>query len=204
MRRSQEHCSIDNIEPNNERSRFKEAIYPSLEDGIRMIANEASTRKRLDCVWASLRVLLGWTFLWGFLDKLFGLGYATAASDAWINGGSPTAGYLKFAAGGIFGDFYHSLAGNAVVDWLFMLALLALGIALILGIGMRIAAYGGTVFLLLLWSSHFPPANNPLIDEHIIYIFVLWGLLYAKAGRIFGLGTRWANTRMVKRLPILE
>lgn len=161
-------------------------------------------RARTDCVWGSLRILLGWLFLWGFLDKLFGLGYATTSKGAWINGGSPTAGYLKFAAGGIFQGFYNSISGNGVVDWLFMLALLALGIALILGIGMRIAAYGGTLFLLLLWSSHVPPTDNPIIDDHIIYIFVLWGLYLIKAGRMFGLGDRWANTRLVKRFPILE
>jgi thiosulfate dehydrogenase [quinone] large subunit len=159
---------------------------------------------RTDCVWGPLRILLGWLFLWGFLDKLFGLGYATPSSGAWINGGSPTAGYLKFAAGGIFQGFYNSVSGNGLVDWLFMLALLALGIALILGIGMRIAAYGGTLFLLLLWSSHVPPTDNPIIDEHIIYIFVLWGLYLVKAGRIFGLGDWWVKTGLVKRFPILE
>ena len=29
-------------------------------------------------------------FLWAFLDKAFGLGYATPSGNAWINGGSPT------------------------------------------------------------------------------------------------------------------
>ncbi len=139
---------------------------------------------KTDFVWGPLRILMGWLFLWGFLDKLFGLGYSTPSNSAWINGGSPTAGYLKFAAGGIFQGFYNSISGNGVIDWLFMLALLALGVALILGIGMRIAAYEETLFLLLLWSSHVPPVDNPIIDEHIIYIFVLWGLYLIKAGHI--------------------
>ncbi|MDD1743951.1 MAG: DoxX family membrane protein [Methanomassiliicoccales archaeon] len=161
-------------------------------------------RPRLDCLWASLRILLGWIFFWGFLDKTFGLGFATSSSGAWISGGSPTAGFLKFGTSGIFQDLYNSLAGNAVVDWLFMLALLALGVALILGIGMRLAAYGGTIFLLLLWGANVPPANNPLIDEHIIYIFVLWGLMLVRSGHIFGLGNWWVSKRFVKRFPILE
>jgi thiosulfate dehydrogenase [quinone] large subunit len=169
-----------------------------------MIANITTTKSKSDFVWGPIRILLGWIFLWGFLDKLFGLGYATSSADAWINGGSPTSGYLNFAAGGIFGDFYHSIAGNALVDWIFMLALLGMGIALILGIGMRIATYGGTLFMLMLWSSHVPPTNNPLVDEHIIYIFVLWGLLLLKAGRIFGLGNWWIGTGLVKRFTILE
>ena len=85
-----------------------------------------------------------------------------------------------------------------------MLALLALGVALILGIGMRIATYGGTLLLLMLWSSNVPPTDNPLIDEHIIFIFALWGLYLIKAGHIFGLGDWWVKTGLVTRFPILE
>ncbi|MDD1771045.1 MAG: DoxX family membrane protein [Methanomassiliicoccales archaeon] len=160
-------------------------------------------RPKVEYVWASLRILLGWIFLWSFLDKLFGLGFSTTASQGWINGGSPTSGFLSFGTSGIFEGFYHSLAGNAIVDWLFMLSLLALGIALILGIAMRLATYGGTVFLLLLWGANVPPANNPIIDDHIIYILVLWALMLVEAGRIFGLGDRWRSSALVKRLPIL-
>jgi hypothetical protein len=46
--------------------------------------------KRATKFLAILRVLLGVEFLWAFLDKTFGLGYATPAARAWIHGGSPT------------------------------------------------------------------------------------------------------------------
>ena len=49
---------------------------------------------------AALRLSLGWVFLWAFLDKTFGLGHETAGKDAWVNGGSPTKGFLAFAASG--------------------------------------------------------------------------------------------------------
>ncbi|MBA9050098.1 hypothetical protein BJ996_006829 [Streptomyces phaeogriseichromatogenes] len=39
---------------------------------------------------ASPRILTGFVFLWAFLDKTFGLGYATASGNAWIDGMSPT------------------------------------------------------------------------------------------------------------------
>jgi thiosulfate dehydrogenase [quinone] large subunit len=159
---------------------------------------------RLRIVWGASRILLGWLFLWSFLDKLFGLGYSTPSAHSWLNGGSPTEGYLKFGTSGILSGFYNSIAGNPVVDVLFMLALLALGVALILGIGSRLTAYGGTLFLLLLWSTNLPPAQNPLIDEHIIYIFLLWGLWWIKAGRMYGLGEWWSGTSLVKRIPLLE
>jgi len=36
-------------------------------------------------VLAVSRVVIGFTFLWAFLDKLFGFGFATPSSRAWIN-----------------------------------------------------------------------------------------------------------------------
>ena len=35
---------------------------------------------------AVARLSLGWTFLWAFLDKTFGLGFAAATEDARVNG----------------------------------------------------------------------------------------------------------------------
>ena len=159
---------------------------------------------KTDYVWGILRILLGWIFLWGFLDKAFGLGYATNSNQAWINGGSPTTFYLSKVSGGIFGDFYGSIAGNHLIDIIFMAALLLLGVALILGIGSRISAYGGGLLVILLWSTQVPPTNNPFIDEHIIYLFLLFGLWRVRAGRTIGLGSWWSNTKIVKRFPCLE
>jgi len=92
-------------------------------------------------IWAMLRIAMGWTFLWPFLDKLLGLGFSTATDKSWLAGGSPTAGFLKSAIGPL-SSLYKSMAGSPVVDWLFMISLLGLGVALILGIGMRIASVG--------------------------------------------------------------
>ena len=159
---------------------------------------------RTDHIWGVLRILLGWIFLWAFLDKMFGLGYATPSSQSWINGGSPTSYYLAHVSGGIFGGFYSSISGNQIVDVIFMAALLLLGVALILGVGSRISAYGGGLLVLLLWSTQVPPASNPFIDEHIIYLFLLFGLWRVRAGRTIGLGGWWSNTKIVKRFPWLE
>src|SRR5512132_4695527 len=89
---------------------------------------------------AVFRVVLGFEFLWAFLDKTFGLGYATPSARAWINGGSPTKGFLGNVAVGPFESVFHSWAGAAWADWLFMIGLLGVGIALILGVGLRPAA----------------------------------------------------------------
>lgn len=138
-------------------------------------------------LWAALRIVVGWLFLWPFLDKLFGLGFATAPENAWIAGGSPTRGFLKFAASGPLAPLFQSLAGNPIVDWLFMLGLLSTGLALLLGIGVTIAGYSGAVLMLLMWLSRLPPENNPILDEHIVYLLVLIGLARAHAAQWVGL-----------------
>ena len=147
---------------------------------------------------------MGWMMLWAFLDKLFGLGFSTAAEKSWLQGGSPTFGFLKAATAGPFAAFYQSIAGNPLVDWLFMLGLLLIGTALILGIGMKIAGYSGALLMVLMWTAHLPPAQNPLLDEHIIYILIFLGFTTVKAGQWFGLGKWWVKTGLVKKSPFLE
>lgn len=149
-------------------------------------------------VWAITRLCLGWTFLWPFLDKTFGLGHETASAKAWINGGSPTTGFLS-GAEGPFAGIYHNLAGSQVADWGFMLGLLGIGVALLLGIGTRVAAVSGAVLLVLMWSASLPPANNPFMDDHIIYALVLVGLAMVNAGDTLGLGRRWTSSELVRR-----
>ena len=153
--------------------------------------------------WIGVRIALGWTMLWAFLDKTVGI-YPTTAARAWLSGGSPTTGYLGYATSGPLADLYQGLAGNAVVDVLFMTALLAVGVALILGIGMKIAGYSGAVLMVLLWSTNLPPANNPIIDDHIVYMILFLALTVVKAGQWLGLGKWWVNTPIVKKIPLLE
>ncbi len=122
---------------------------------------------------ASIRVSLGFIFLWAFFDKLFGLGFATVAEKAWVNGGSPTFGFLMFATRGPLTDFYHSLAGNPYIDWLFMIGLLFVGITLFINKYVKWGSIAGIAMLLLMYTAVLLPENNPIIDDHIVYILVL-------------------------------
>lgn len=153
---------------------------------------------------ALLRIAFGLTFLWAFVDKLFGFGYATKSADSWLNGGSPTEGFLKFGAKGPFKDFYHSIAGDAWADWAFMLALLAIGVALTLGIGMRLAAIGGAILYLMMWTVALPPETNPVIDDHILGAISMVVLGLTIAGDTWGFGRHWADTTAVRDMPILR
>ena len=123
--------------------------------------------KGLQRVFAVLRLAMGWTFLWAFLDKAFALGFSTGrvVDDAgatvriaffgdasWIHGASPTAGVLGFALKGPLTHFYQTITGYqmtqagptsaAWVDWIYMLSMLLIGLALILGVGVRLASIG--------------------------------------------------------------
>ncbi|WFE56086.1 DoxX family membrane protein [Micromonospora sp. WMMD712] len=164
-----------------------------------------TTRERATrYVLAGIRLALGWTFLWAFLDKMFGLGHETAAKNAWINGGSPTKGFLSFGAAGPFKGFYNGIAGAAWADWLFMAGLAAIGVALLLGVGTRIAATAGGLLLVMMWTAVLPPENNPFMDDHLIYAAVLAVLAMAGAGDTLGLGRTWKRLAIVQRFPWLR
>jgi len=147
---------------------------------------------------AATRLCLGWTFLWPFMDKTFGLGHETASADAWLSGGNPTEGFLSHAAGP-FSGIYQGIAGAGVVNVLFMVGLLAIGVALLLGIAMWPACIAGATMLMLMWSASLPPENNLFMDDHIIYALVLIGLAAVGAGKTLGLGEWWARTEVVQR-----
>jgi thiosulfate dehydrogenase [quinone] large subunit len=139
-------------------------------------------------VWGALRIGVGWIFLWGFLDKLFGLGFATSRESAWINGGSPTFGLLNFVTKGPFAGFYQGMATSEVVEWVFMLGLLLIGVSLMVGIGVRLAAAGGVAMEIMMYTAG----------------FIFLGILLVGGGQYLGLGGWWKLTRLVKWFPVLE
>jgi thiosulfate dehydrogenase (quinone) large subunit len=192
---------------------------------IEMMHEEPVRTRGLQRVFGILRIAMGWTFLWAFLDKAFGLGFSTGRDvetgaivfggpDAWVNGGSPTAGVVGFALKGPFKGTIQSITGYqmtqvgphvaAWVDWLYMVTLLAIGVALILGIATKLAAIGGIAWLATFYlATAIWPEHNPFLDEHIVEIVVLVGVLLANAGRYYGLGKVWQKLGFVKERPYL-
>lgn len=146
---------------------------------------------------AVTRIAMGFYFFWAFIDKTFGLGFSTPAEGAWVNGGSPTAGYLS-GVEGPFGSFFNGLAGAAWIDWIFMIGLLGIGLALLLGIGMRIAAVSATVMLALMYLASLPLVTNPILDSHITQALAIILVTVIGAGSIAGLGAAW------QRLPVVQ
>lgn len=181
------------------------ARVPALTVGTsrtRAVTHDVAVTAPARYAWAVTRISLGFVFLWAFLDKAFGLDHATPGTRAWIRGGSPTTGFLK-GVEGPFAETFNSLAGAAWADWLFMVGLLGIGLALTLGIGMRIAAASGTVLLVLMYLAVLPITTNPFLDDHLVYAVVLVALALSHAGDTLGIGARWRATRLVRRFPVL-
>ncbi|MBK3518805.1 DoxX family membrane protein [Carboxylicivirga marina] len=120
-----------------------------------------------------VRVLLGWYLLYEGLAKLF--------SPYWS-----AFGYLK-SSQGFLSDFFTSLADNSqaieVINFLNIWGLIAIGLALILGILGRFSTLMGVLLLSLYYLAH-PPLlhvnevlvtneNTLWVDKNLIFIAVL-------------------------------
>jgi len=182
-----------------------------------LVERDVVTHENARRALAVLRIGFGLTFLWAFIDKLLALGMATGKNaetgvvdrfgpDAWINGGSPTFGFLNFGVSDSnpFQGFFNSIAGDAWTNWLFMLGLLGIGLALTLGVGMRVAATTGAALYLMMWAASLPLENNPVIDVHLLGAISVVVLGLTLAGDTWGLGAQWARTTLVKKFPILR
>ncbi|MFJ4474185.1 hypothetical protein [Streptomyces xanthochromogenes] len=187
---------------------------PSLQSNRTPRASEAAVvaaapaRSVQAYVFATARVLMGFVFLWAFLDKTFGFGYATQRGKGWIDGASPTKGFLGHVAAGPMESTFHSWAGATWADWLFMLGLLGIGLALTAGVAMRLTALAGTAMMALMWMAEWPPARhlsngaqslsaNPFADYHLVYAVLIIALAVVSAGDALGLGRLWSRVPFV-------
>jgi len=102
------------------------------------------------------------------------------------------AGYIGAAK--TFPNFYQLFLNPAilpVVNFLNVWGLTILGLSLIFGLFVRLSSLFGVVLMLLYYFAAGPfPYPNPhafLIDEHIIYTFLLLFFASIRAGRYWGL-----------------
>lgn len=159
-------------------------------------------------VLAVLRLATGFIFLWAFLDKTFGLAYSTPTDRAWVNGGTPSQGFLLGdAVVGPLKPVFASIASPAS-DVLFMLAMLGIGLAVMLGIGLRVSAVAGTLVLLLMYLAEWPiglgaGSTNPVVNYHVIYALSLIVIAVLHAGDTWGAGLPWKRLDIVRRAPWL-
>ncbi|MBI4225267.1 MAG: DoxX family protein [Candidatus Sungbacteria bacterium] len=132
-----------------------------------------------------LRVSLGWMMFYAGITKVLDPDWSAA-------------GYLRGAK--MFPSFYQGLLAPQILpivnfanEW----GLTLLGISLIFGIFVRLSSILGIVLMMLYYLPTLDfPYPNPhayLVDEHIIYIFVLALFASMRAGRMWGL-ENWCST----------
>jgi thiosulfate dehydrogenase [quinone] large subunit len=91
-----------------------------------------------------------------------------------------------------------------------MIGLLAIGLALVSGVALRLAAVAGTAMMALMWIAEWPLAqhlstsalsmsSNPIVDYHVVFAAVLITLAVTSAGATWGLGRIWARLPFVSR-----
>jgi thiosulfate dehydrogenase [quinone] large subunit len=122
---------------------------------------------------------------------------ATPSERSILHGASATKGYLSSLQGYAAGAF-GALAGNPVVDTLFIAGMLLPGLALVLGAGTRIALVSAAVMFLMLWITQLPLENNPFLDQHLFYVLAAALLLALDAGRYLGFGPFWRGLPVVR------
>jgi thiosulfate dehydrogenase [quinone] large subunit len=155
-----------------------------------------------------LRVVMGWTLFQGGVTKLITYLDADPGND-WT-----AAGFLQNAIpeGNPFMGLWGTMAGNPALDQLVMWGLTLTGLGLILGALVRWNAFWGAVMMLVFWAASLeggllaglPVAHGWVIDDHVVYAMLLFGLGAAGAGRILGLDSHIESLAFVERNPWLK
>ncbi|RLE01325.1 MAG: DoxX subfamily [Candidatus Aminicenantes bacterium] len=134
-----------------------------------------------------LRVLIGWHFLYEGLAKLF--------NPYWSS-----ADYLmqsKWIFSGLFKALMASPTLLKIVDWLNIWGLMLIGLALMLGLGERVACWAGAVLLLLYYLAA-PPfvgynyslpqeGSYVIVNKNLIELAALLVLSVFRTSRHLGL-----------------
>ncbi len=141
------------------------------------------------------RISLGWMFFYSGLTKIL--------DSTWTS-----EGYITNAK--VFSGFYTWLASPSllpVVDFMNEWGLTLLGISLILGLFVRLSSVLGALLMLLYYIPQgFPYPNDYalIVDDHIIFIFLLLYFAAIRAGRTWGLEDFCARLSLCKKFPKLR
>lgn len=128
-----------------------------------------------------LRVSAGWMFFYAGITKVL--------DPQWS-----AEGYLKGAKA--FAWFFQMLLDPSVLPIVNIMnkwGLTFLGISLILGLFVRFSSLLGVLLMALYYIALGFPYPNPhsyIVDEHIIYIAMLFFFAAIRAGRVFGLDSK--------------
>ena len=146
--------------------------------------------------WAivGLRLLMGWVMLaagWGKVTGEFSAyGYLANVDPA-----SP--------ASGLFGAMAESAALMGAIDVIVPVTQVLIGLALIAGVFVRLAALGAATQMIMFYFGSWDVANG-LINDQLVYAAVFLTLGALAAGRILGLDRYLEEHPIVERVPQLR
>ncbi len=143
-----------------------------------------------------LRVAMGWVLFQGGIVKVL--------DPEWT-----AAGFLQFAIpeGNPFMDLWAGFAGSPAIDFLVPWGLTLTGLGLILGAFVRWNAFWGAVMMMFFWAASLhggiaeglPFEHGWVVDDHLIYALLLFGLGAFGAGRIIGLDAFIERYEFIKK-----
>lgn len=141
-----------------------------------------------------LRILIGWHFLYEGVIKAY--------NPSWTS-----RGYLLSAS--ILKPFFTWLAGDsriAVIDDLNIIALIAVGISLLIGIKVKWGCIGGVLLLLLYYFAHPPLPGLPqgpsegsywIVNKNLIEMAALFVVYQFPLTSVFGLEILFTKNKVV-------
>lgn len=147
----------------------------------------------------TLRIVIGWHFLYEGVTKLMMMPNWTSAD------------YLQ-ASSWWFAPFFQWIAETqgvlVVVDWINLIGLTFVGLALIFGLFERIGAVVGMSLLFLYWLSNPPFVSNDfnvineghylIINKNIVELFALLVLLLFPTGNLLGIPVLFKKNRIAE------
>ena len=86
---------------------------------------------------------------------------------------------------GPVGEIFLAFWGNQAVIQLLIWSSVLIGAALVLGVAVRLASYGGILIMLMFYLAVIPP-GSVIINQQLMYIIVFAFLVVGKAGEIAG------------------
>jgi thiosulfate dehydrogenase (quinone) large subunit len=126
-----------------------------------------------------LRISMGWVFLFAAIRQIPD---PTWSAAGFLSGAKTFPGLFEFFASPAILPIL-----NVVVPWVHLL----IGLALILGIGVRLAGLAGALLMVLYYLPRLDGfmigPNNFIVEYHLVYAFVLVYLVAVHAGRVIGL-----------------
>jgi len=126
----------------------------------------------------TLRLVMGWILFYAGIVKLLD---PTWSAQAFL--------YASASRDIPFAFVWHELAAHWIwlVDPLNAWGETLIGLCLIMGALVRFAAAMGSILMVLYYFAHLPLEWGFIVDYHIVYVMLLFGLGAVGAGRLLGL-----------------